>query len=176
MKHTFFLAATSPGAGLTSVSLGVFRALDRRGIKVGFCKPISQNPITPESPDPSIHFVKSTSAFNPPDPIALDDAEQYLRDDRMQDLMESHGLPGILLGPTIALEVLGGLGILFGLGTRWAALGLAGFCGLAAVVFHSNLSGHGQTIDFLENLSMAGGLLALAAAGPGAFALEHRRR
>ena len=88
MKHTFFLAATSPGAGLTSVSLGVFRALDRRGIKVGFCKPISQNPITPESPDPSIHFVKSTSAFNPPDPIALDDAEQYLRDDRMQDLME----------------------------------------------------------------------------------------
>ncbi|MBQ0816700.1 MAG: DoxX family protein [Methyloceanibacter sp.] len=94
----------------------------------------------------------------------------------MQALMESHGLPGILLGPTIALEVLGGLGVLFGLGTRWAALGLAGFCGLAAVVFHSNLSGHGQTIDFLENLSMAGGLLALAAAGPGAFALEHRRR
>ena len=27
----------------------------------------------------------------------------------MQALMESHGLPGILLGPTIALEVLGGL-------------------------------------------------------------------
>ena len=94
----------------------------------------------------------------------------------MQNLMESHGLPGILLGPTIALEVLGGLGILFGLGTRWAALGLAGFCGLAAVVFHSDLAGHGQTIDFLENLSMAGGLLALAAAGPGAFALQNWRR
>ena len=93
----------------------------------------------------------------------------------MQALMESHGLPGILLAPTIALEVLGGLGVLFGLGTRWAALGLAGFCGLAAVVFHRHLGAPGQMVDFLENLSMAGGLLALAAAGPGAFALDNRR-
>lgn len=94
----------------------------------------------------------------------------------MQALMESHGLPGILLAPTIALEVLGGLGILFGLGTRWAALGLAGFCALATVVFHRHLGAPGQMVDFLENLSMAGGLLALAAAGPGAFALDNRRR
>lgn len=88
MKHIFFLAASSPGAGLTSVALGVFRALDRRGIKVGFCKPISQNGSSGDKPDPSIHFVKSTSAFTPPDPLPIEEAERYLRDDRMQDLME----------------------------------------------------------------------------------------
>ncbi|MCF6314182.1 MAG: phosphate acetyltransferase [Verrucomicrobiales bacterium] len=88
MKHIFFLAASSPGVGLTSVSLGVFRALDRRGIKVGFCKPISQNATSNDGIDPSIHFVRSSSAFSPPDPIPLEQAEQYLRDDRMQDLME----------------------------------------------------------------------------------------
>ena len=36
-----------------------------------------------------------------------------------QSLMEAHGLPGLLLAPTIIVEVLGGLGVLVGLGTRW---------------------------------------------------------
>ncbi len=88
MKHTFFLAATTPNAGLTSVTLGVFHALDRLGIKAGFCKPISQNITTPDSPEPSTHFVKATSAITPTTPIPLKEAEQYLREDRMQDLME----------------------------------------------------------------------------------------
>jgi len=93
-----------------------------------------------------------------------------------QALMEAHGLPGLLLAPTIIVEVLGGLGVLFGLGTRWAALALAAFCGLAAIVFHGGLGDPGQTVEFLENLAMAGGLFTLAAAGPGAFALDNWRR
>jgi len=92
-----------------------------------------------------------------------------------QALMEAHGLPGILLIPTVALELLAGLGILLGLWTRCAALALAIFCVLAAVVFHLDFGDRMQTIQFLENVAMAGGLLALAGAGSGAFALDNRR-
>jgi putative oxidoreductase len=85
-------------------------------------------------------------------------------------------LPALLLAPTIIVEVLGGLGVLLGLGTRWSALALAGFCLLAAAVFHLDLSDRTQMITFLENVAMAGGLLVLAGAGPGAFALDNRLR
>ena len=57
MKHVFFLAASGVESGLTSISLGVFRALDRRGIRVGFCKPISQESFPEGEVDPSISLV-----------------------------------------------------------------------------------------------------------------------
>ena len=40
--HTFFIAPTGFGVGLTSISLGLVRALQRAGLKVGFFKPIAQ--------------------------------------------------------------------------------------------------------------------------------------
>jgi phosphate acetyltransferase len=40
--QTFFVAPTRQNVGLTSVSLGVVRALQRQGLKVGFVKPVSQ--------------------------------------------------------------------------------------------------------------------------------------
>jgi phosphate acetyltransferase len=65
MKHTFFLAASGASVGLTSVCLGVVRALDRRGIRVGFCKPISQNHTATGEVDPSSHFVRTTMGRTP---------------------------------------------------------------------------------------------------------------
>ena len=93
-----------------------------------------------------------------------------------QSLMEAHGLPGLLLVPTIAVEVLGGLCVLLGLGTRWAALALGGFCVMAAFVFHLDPDDRAQMVQFLENICMAGGLFVLAGAGPGALALDNWRR
>lgn len=88
MKHVFFLAAAGADSGLTSISQGVFRALDRRGIRVGFCKPISQETFAEGEEDPSISLVASTTGFQPVDPITLEDAERYVRNDQMEDLME----------------------------------------------------------------------------------------
>ena len=88
MKHTFFLVASGSGSGLTSVSLGVFRALDRRGIRVGFCKPISQNAHTGGEPDPLTAFIGRTTGFSPAEPIPFDEAERYVSDGRMGELME----------------------------------------------------------------------------------------
>ncbi len=88
MKHVFFLAASGVESGLTSISLGVFRALDRRGIRVGFCKPISQGVIAEGETDPSISLVSSTTGFRPVEPMSMEEAERYVRNDQMDDLME----------------------------------------------------------------------------------------
>lgn len=76
--------------------------------------------------------------------------------------MNAMGIPGILVYPTIALEVLGGLAIIFNYQTKYAALALAGFCILTAALFHNNLADKMQMILFMKNISMAGGLLLLS--------------
>ena len=48
----------------------------------------------------------------------------------------SGGLPGFFVFPAIAVELLGGLAILVGWQTRWAALALAGFAVIAGILYH----------------------------------------
>jgi putative oxidoreductase len=89
--------------------------------------------------------------------------------------MEAYGLPGTLLPLAIAAELGGGIAILLGLFSRWAALALAGFCIVTALVFHTAWSGDGgqaQFINFMKNLALAGGLLLLFANGPGKYAVK----
>lgn len=86
--------------------------------------------------------------------------------------MAGHGLPGGLLPLVIFAELGGGLGVLFGFLTRWAALGLFVLTLLAAVFFHSDFADQNQSIHFMKNIAIAGGFLVLAAFGPGAIALD----
>jgi putative oxidoreductase len=89
--------------------------------------------------------------------------------------MEAYGLPGALLPLAIAAELGGGIAILLGLFSRWAALALAGFCIVTALVFHTAWSGDGgqaQFINFMKNLALAGGLLLLFANGSGKYAIK----
>jgi len=94
----------------------------------------------------------------------------------------SGGLPGVLVFPAIAVELLGGLAVLVGWQTRWAALALAGFTVLTAILYHYvpalGLEGYdrlAQILNFQKNLAIAGGFLALAAFGAGSYALDARR-
>lgn len=73
------------------------------------------------------------------------------------------------------LELLGGLAVLAGFQTRYAALALALFCVASALVAHLNFADMSQSIHFMKNLAMAGGLLALAASGSGAYSLDRAR-
>jgi putative oxidoreductase len=85
------------------------------------------------------------------------------------DYMQSHGVDGRMLPLVILTELGGGLLILFGLKTRWAAIWLCGFCLLTALFFHL---GPDQTIELQKNVAMAGGFLTLAILGPGAWSLD----
>jgi putative oxidoreductase len=79
--------------------------------------------------------------------------------------MQRFGVPGYLLPGAIALELGGGLAIAIGWQTRFAALTLAVFCVLAAVLFHVNFADRNQILHFEKDLAIAGGLLVLAFAG-----------
>jgi putative oxidoreductase len=93
----------------------------------------------------------------------------------------SGGLPGFFVLPAIAVEILGGIAVLIGWQTRWAALALAAFSVLTAVLYHYvpalGLEGFertGQIINFQKNLAIAGGFLLLASEGPGRISVDAR--
>jgi len=92
-----------------------------------------------------------------------------------QAYMHSQGVPGALLPLVIATEIGGAALIVAGLWTRWAALALAGFTLLAALLFHAGSSDQVQQIMFLKNVAIAGGFLLLVANGAGAWSLDARR-
>ena len=52
--------------------------------------------------------------------------------------MQAHGVDGRLLPLVILTELGGGLLVLLGLKTRWAAIALFGFCLLTALFFHAS--------------------------------------
>jgi putative oxidoreductase len=88
--------------------------------------------------------------------------------------MESFGIPGFLLPAVIGLEVIGGLAVLLGIQARIAAILLAGFTLLAAVIFHSDFGQPMQSILFMKNLAISGAFLMLAAQGPGEWVIGPR--
>ena len=88
------------------------------------------------------------------------------------DYMQSFGVSPKLLPVVIATELGGGLLILAGLKTRWAAIALAGFALLTALLFHANYADADQLINFQKNLAIAGGFILLAIHGPGAWSFD----
>jgi len=91
-----------------------------------------------------------------------------------QGYMEAMGVPGMLLPLVILAEVGLGLAVIVGYKTRIAAFGLAGFCILAAILFHANFSDQMQMIMFMKNIGLAGGFLLLVAHGAGAYSVDNR--
>jgi phosphate acetyltransferase len=73
--HVFFVVPTGPGSGLTTVSLGLVRALDRKGLRVAFYKPVRQ-PGRDEGREASSLFVAETSDIDPIESFAWSYAEE----------------------------------------------------------------------------------------------------
>ena len=94
----------------------------------------------------------------------------------------SVGLPLPTLGAILAIvvEVGGGLALLAGFGTRFAAVALAVFTLVATVIFHSYWAVPAeqammQQLMFFKNVAVVGGLLVLAAHGAGALSVDGKR-
>jgi putative oxidoreductase len=88
--------------------------------------------------------------------------------------MEAMGVPGALLPAVILLEIAGSLMVILGYKTKIAAAALAGFCIIAALIFHSALSDQMQMILFMKNFAMAGGLLLLVTYGSGSLSIDKK--
>ncbi len=87
-----FLAAAAQDVGLTSLSLGLVRALQRDGMKVAFVKPIAQPRSESRSQkkgiDTSSHFARTLCMTNSPEPIPFERAEEQIRKGDLAALLE----------------------------------------------------------------------------------------
>ncbi len=90
-----------------------------------------------------------------------------------QGYMEAMGVAGALLPLVILAELGGGILIVLGLFTRYAALALAGFSLLSGFLFHGS-GDEMQQINLMKNVAMAGGFLFLVAQGAGRISLDRR--
>ena len=92
-----------------------------------------------------------------------------------QGFMASVGLPfpAVAYVMATAIEIGGGLALVLGFQTRGVALAIALFSIATAVFFHANFADHNQMINFLKNISIAGGLLQVVVAfGGGRFSID----
>ena len=105
--------------------------------------------------------------------------------DFYQSIMTAAGFPFPVVCLFIAILMLlcGGIGLLLGWKTRWAAATLVLFLVIASSAFHVPLLKdpdpskirYGQD-EILKNLAMIGGLLKFVTDGSGRFAIDSRRR
>ncbi|MEZ5605464.1 MAG: DoxX family protein [Burkholderiaceae bacterium] len=96
--------------------------------------------------------------------------------------ISSVGLPMPQLGAVVALvvEIVGGVALIAGFGTRVAAIVLAAFTLVASYFFHAYwaVPADQQLIPqllFYKNMAVVGGLLTIAAWGAGAWSVDARR-
>ncbi len=87
MKSAFFLAPAGRGQGLTTVALGLVVALDRRGVRVSFYKPISEDNGNESRPERSTHFLQATTMLAPPEPFPLAEATKLISSGRLDELL-----------------------------------------------------------------------------------------
>ncbi|MGR5556425.1 phosphate acetyltransferase [Vibrio fortis] len=89
MSRTIMLIPTSAGVGLTSASMGVLRAMERKGVKVSFYKPISQPRSGGDQPDLTSTIVGVNSDVKIGQPLAMSVAESLIGNDNMDELLET---------------------------------------------------------------------------------------
>lgn len=95
--------------------------------------------------------------------------------------MTNKGIPmvNILLALTIIIELGAGLMVLLGVYARWGAAVLFGFTLIATFIFHNFWAitdaqqAYMQSLMFMKNLAIMGGLLYVVAHGSGAFSIKN---
>ena len=90
-------------------------------------------------------------------------------------------LPEVCAAIAIAVELGLGILLLVGFKTRWTALLMAIFVLVITPIFHAYWAVEAAQVmaqkqSFYKNLAIAGGLLAFAAFGAGAYSIDGKRR
>ena len=90
--------------------------------------------------------------------------------------MSGYGVPGILIYPTILIEILLPVMIIIGYKVRIAASLLSIFCLLTAFIFHFDFADQIQFILFLKNVGLAGGFLFIVVNGTKDWSLDKEKK
>ncbi len=89
-------------------------------------------------------------------------------------------MPEVLAIIAILIELGGGLAIVFGWKTRWAALAFVVFLIVITPIFHNFWAvapeqKMGQLVNFQKNLTILGAMILLYAFGPGRYSIDESR-
>ena len=90
--------------------------------------------------------------------------------------MEGFGIPGFLIFPAIAVEIVLPILVIVGYQARLAAGVLAIFCLITAFLFHFDFADQSQLISFLKNIGLAGGFLFIVANGTKDWAVDREKK
>ena len=96
-----YIVPTRNHVGLTSVSLGIVRVLQRQGFQVGFVKPIAQDNT---GKDTSIHFARTLCRIDAPDSLPIAAADERLAAGQENALLDD--LVGACLDAAKGVDVL----------------------------------------------------------------------
>ena len=88
MARTIMLVPISTGVGITSVSLGTLRALERDGVSVSFYKPIAETVKNERNRDRSNEILRKASSLKVPESFSMQYAESMIGHDDLGDLLE----------------------------------------------------------------------------------------
>ena len=88
MSRTIMLVPISDGVGITSVSLGTLRALERNGVSVSFYKPIAETVHHEKNRDRSNEILRRASNLKVPESFTMHHAELMIGRDDLSGLLE----------------------------------------------------------------------------------------
>ena len=88
MSRTIMLIPTGTSVGLTSVSLGVIRAMERKGVRLSVFKPIAQPRAGGDAPDQTTSIVRKNSNLPAAEPLKMSHVESLLSSNQKDVLME----------------------------------------------------------------------------------------
>ena len=88
MSRTIMLIPTGTSVGLTSISLGVIRAMERKGVRLSVFKPIAQPRAGGDSPDQTTTIIRKNSSIPAAEPLAMSRVESLLGSNQQDVLME----------------------------------------------------------------------------------------
>ncbi|WP_392562156.1 phosphate acetyltransferase [Orbus sturtevantii] len=88
MARTIMLIPTGSNVGLTGVSLGVIRAMERQGVKISLFKPVAQPASGGDRPDQTTTLIQSNTSIPTNKPIKMSHVEKLLGLNQQDVLME----------------------------------------------------------------------------------------
>ncbi|WP_440862933.1 phosphate acetyltransferase [Symbiopectobacterium purcellii] len=88
MSRTIMLIPTGTSVGLTSVSLGVIRSMEQKGVRLSVFKPIAQPRSGDNTPDQTTTIIRANSAITAAEPLKMSHVEALLSSNQQDVLME----------------------------------------------------------------------------------------
>ena len=90
--------------------------------------------------------------------------------------MEGFGVPGFLLYPAIALEIILPVFVIVGYNARISAGILSLFCFITAFLFHFDFSEQEEIISFFKNIGLTGGFLFIVVNGVKGWSIDKEKK